>query len=499
MRWLEFLEKNAKEFSSKTALIEQATGRSLTYSELLTLVDKWALVLREHGVGCGDTFAYLSSNKLEHLLFLLAAARLKAIFVPMNFRLAKGELEKILNNLSPKLFIGNGANELSTNCPYADIQSLQEKISQMPEVPTDLIATLDQATLNDPILMLYTSGSTGLPKGVLLHGKMLLTNMRETCVNWGLKSTDITLVETPFFHTGGYNVLCLPLMYLGATSILADSFKAQNVFKTIEENKITVYFGVPTMFQMLYEHELFKTTDFSSVRFFISGGAACSVQLIEEFQKYKILFKQGFGLTEVGPNCFLLDEKFAITKQGSIGKPMPHSDVVVLKQNGDRANVFEPGELLIRGDHLSLGYYRDEMKFKESLKIIDGKEYFSTGDLVQFDEDNFFYVVGRIKDMYISGGENVYPGEIEKIAVTIPDVHDAVVVAVKDERWGEVGHIFLKTEQSYELNFIKEFFNEKLSRYKHPHYVTCLKDFPVLANGKVDRKKLFELANNSVR
>ena len=140
-----------------------------------------------------------------------------------------------------------------------------------------------------------------------------------------------------------------------------------------------------------------------------------------------------------------------------------------------------------------------EMKFKESLKIIDGKEYFSTGDLVQFDEDNFFYVVGRIKDMYISGGENVYPGEIEKIAVTIPDVHDAVVVAVKDERWGEVGHIFLKTEQSYDLNFIKEFFNDKLSRYKHPHHVTCLKDFPVLANGKVDRKKLFELANNSVR
>lgn len=495
MRWLEFLEKNAKEFSNKTALVEQATGRSLSYSELLSLVDKWALVLREHGVSSGDTFAYLSSNRLEHMLFLLAAARLKAIFVPMNFRLAKGELEKILNNLAPKLFISHGENDLQTHCPYADLNSLQEKVNTMKDVSIELISSLDQSTLEDPILMLYTSGSTGLPKGVLLHGKMLLTNMRETCVNWGLRSEDITLVETPFFHTGGYNVLCLPLMYLGGTSILAESFKAQNVFKTIEENKITVYFGVPTMFQMLYEHELFKQTDFSSIRFFISGGAACSVQLIEEFQKYKIMFKQGFGLTEVGPNCFILDEKFAITKQGSIGKPMPHSEVVVLKQNGEKAKAFEPGELLIRGDHLSMGYYRDEKKYRESLKTIDGKDFFSTGDLVQFDEENFFYVVGRIKDMYISGGENVYPGEIEKVAVTLPDVHDAVVVAVKDERWGEVGHIYLKTDKTIDLSAIKEFFNDKLSRYKHPHYVTCLKEFPVLANGKVDRKKLFEMAN----
>ena len=487
MKWLDFLEKNSEKFSDKIALIEQRSGVVLTYKELLDQVNKYALVLKEKGVKAHQPFAFLSTNRIEHILFMLAASRLKAIFVPMNFRLSKKELENILENLAPSLFIFDDKNELTINSPSLSLQEINLEVKKV-HVPESL--SFDEATLDDPILMLYTSGSTGFPKGVLFHGQMLLTNMIETCRNWKLESSDKTLVETPFFHTGGYNVLCLPLMYLGGTSILAEAFRAQNVYKTIKEEKITVYFGVPTMFQMLYEDPEFKTCDFKCIRFFISGGAACSVSLIEAFMKVNVMFKQGFGLTEVGPNCFLLDEEYAIKKQGSIGKPMPHSDVVVVNKENKIVKANEPGELLIRGEHLTLGYFKDPEKFNATLKEINGKKYFCTGDLVQFDDDGFFYVVGRIKDMYISGGENVYPGEVEKIAVTYPNVNDAVVVAVKDERWGEVGHIFLKTDDHIELADLKLFFNDKLSRYKHPHFVTCMKEFPVLANGKVDRKKL---------
>ncbi len=489
MMWIDFLEKNAINFPNKVAIIDQESGRRLTYKELNAEVDSWRNVLFASGVSKNDSVVFLNSqNCLGHLTLMLACSKMGALFVPLNFRLSRNELEEVVSRLEPKLYLGCGERVLNVEASYLDIKKVD--FSQYTSASTE------KSSLSDTILMLFTSGSTGIPKGVMFHGQMLLSNQIETCRGWGLTSDDVTLVETPFFHTGGYNVLLLPLLYLGGTAILAQAFNADNVFDCIEKEKVSVYFGVPTMFQMLLEKERFKTCDFSSLRFFISGGAACSIPMIEEYQKKNLMFKQGFGLTEVGPNCFLLDGKDAILKAGSIGKPMPHSKVRVVNKLGHDSKVNEPGELLIGGPHVCAGYYKNQEAFLETFK----EGYFQTGDLVRFDEDGFFFVVGRIKDMYISGGENVYPGEVEKQITTHPDLNEAVVVSVPSEKWGEVGFAFVKTNKDkITTDELRDFLNPLLSRYKHPHYVCALKDFPLLPNGKVDRKNLkqkaLEMAN----
>ena len=478
--WIEFLEKNAHEYGDKIAVIDQGTNRRLTYHELNAEVDQWAAVLQAHDVRKNDAIAFLNThNCLEHVTLMLACSKIGAFFVPLNFRLSNVEIENVVKTLSPKLYLGVGTKTLNVETPYLDVKNVN--LSEYKNYKEE------KSTLDDTILMLYTSGSTGVPKGVMFHGNMLLSNQIETCKGWGLKPDDVTLVETPFFHTGGYNVLLLPLLYLGGTVILAQSFVPENVFNCIEVEKVSVYFGVPTMFQMLLEKPRFKSCDFSSVRFFISGGAACSIPMIEEYQNRGLMFKQGFGLTEVGPNCFLLDEEDAIKKSGSIGRPMPHTTVRVVNQEGIDCSVDEPGELLLAGPHVCAGYYKNSKAYQETFK--DG--FFYTGDLVRFDLDGFFYVVGRIKDMYISGGENVYPGEVEKQITSHQDIAEAVVVPVPSEKWGEVGFAFLKTDGvNVTTESLRDYLNPLLSRYKHPHFVHCMKDFPLLPNGKVDRKNL---------
>ena len=481
MAWIEFLDRSKEKWATKTAIIDQNTGLSFNYQALWEESHRWSTWLKDQGVKRGDRVAYLNSNSLEHLTMFFGAARLGALFVPLNFRLAESELDEILDRIEPKVFIGKEPCDLGKNYNKFDLNTIN--------LPTFEKITNEESSLEyDPLLMLFTSGTTGTPKGVMFHGKMLETNQIETSKNWGLVSDDRCLVETPFFHTGGYNVLALPLLALGGTILLANKFDVDNVLKTIEQDRISVYFGVPTMFQMMSEDPRFHTTDFRSIRFFISGGAYCPVELIEEFQKKNLMFKQGFGLTEVGPNCFLLHEKDAIRKVGSIGQPMPHSKVLLIKDDGTLAQNDEVGELLIAGDHVCLGYYNQEKRFQDCL--FDG--HFKTGDLAKKDQDGFYFIVGRKKDMYISGGENVYPAEVEKKMISHEAIHEAVVLPVPSDRWGEVGYAIIRSDFEISIEEMREFLNPLLSRYKHPHFIAKIDQFPLLASGKIDRKSLAE-------
>jgi fatty-acyl-CoA synthase len=478
MNWTNFLYHGAQEYPERMALVEQRTGERLTYADLLLETRKWASYLYSKGVRPDDRVTLLATNRREHLIMLFACAELGALFVPLNFRLAPSELQDIVERVAPRLSIVDGM-------PCFDLVTETISLSDV-QLPIEIHYPKMDVSLDTPLLMLFTSGTTGTPKGVMLHGQMLLSNQEQTIQNWGLIESDKTLVETPFFHTGGYNVLCLPLLKIGGMVVLADGFAVDNVFRTFESEQITVYFGVPTMFALLQESYEFKNAEFASLRFFVSGGAAISVELIKAFQEKNLMFKQGFGLTEVGPNCFLLDEGDALRKIGSIGQPMPHSEVLVMTTAGHPAKIGEPGELLIRGPHLCKGYYLQPNRFADSLH--DG--YFKTGDLVQYDKEGFYYVVGRLKDMYISGGENVYPGEVEQKLTKLEGIEEACVVSVDDQKWGEVGHAFIKTSKTYTVAILRELLTPLLSRYKHPHHLTVLEDFPLLPNGKIDRQKI---------
>ena len=488
MAWINFLSNVTDRFSDKVALIDQQTKRTLSYLQLIEEVDRLAWFLKENKVKKGDRVTYLRTNSLEHITLLLACAKLGAIFIPLNFRLSHGELNEIIKRVEPIIRLGFGADELELNDKaYRDLSKVNLNAYE------GHFETVESA-MEDPLLMLFTSGTTGTPKGVLFSGKMLASNQKGTCENWGLISSDKTLVETPFFHTGGYNVLCLPLMSIGGTSVIASKFDLDNVYETLEKEHLSVYFAVPTMFQMISEDPRFNDTSFDSIRFFISGGAYCPKELIKAYQEKNLMFKQGFGLTEVGPNCFLLDEKDAISKLGSIGRPMPHSKAMLVNDAGVEVGVDEVGELLIGGDHVCAGYFKEEERFKASLE----QGLFKTGDLAKRDADGFYFIVGRKKDMYISGGENVYPAEVEKKIRGLDQIHEVAIVAVGDEKWGEVGYAFIRGDKDFSVEQLRELLNHDLSRYKHPHFIENITEFPLLSSGKIDRKKLQAKAAQSV-
>lgn len=485
MSWISFLDKYARLLPEKNAIINQDDGKNYTYTQLHHEVLKWINTLKKESLVPGDRVAYYSTNSLEHLTIFFACAKLGLVFVPLNFRLSEGEIRELIHIISPKKIYYKETSLFAKDANAINIESITFPKERWPYYPL-----FDQVDDTLPCLILFTSGSTGTPKGVMLTGKMIHTNQVGTCLNWKLKTEDKTMVETPFFHTGGYNVLCLPLLFLGGTIVLAKKFCLDNFYQTLKKHNISVYFGVPTMFQSIAEDKRFSQTDFSSLRFLISGGAPCSEKLIHIYQQKNLQFKQGFGLTEVGPNCFVLDEKNALSKIGSIGRPMPHTDAIILKDDNSLAKNFETGELLLKGDHLCLGFYKNELEFQS--RLYNG--YYRTGDLVYQDDDGHFFVKGRKKDMYISGGENVYPAEVEKKICQHPDIAEAVVVSVSDIKWGEVGAAFIRSSRDITLEEMKLHLSGILSNYKRPHYLKKVDAFPLLPNGKINKIQLKTIA-----
>ncbi|GAB0057302.1 Long-chain-fatty-acid--CoA ligase [Candidatus Magnetaquicoccaceae bacterium FCR-1] len=467
--WQDFIALHARTRAGQLALLDRQSGRSFTYAELHAEINRLADLLWRLGVRDDDRVVLLAPSRVEHITLFFACIRIGAILAPLNHRLADQEIAAILADLEPKCLLGErpGFIGLDTLNQDAPPRPLPERTIPLEQV----------------LMILYTSGSSGTPKGVMFHAGMIRANIDNTLSADVLRADDVSIVNTPFFHTGGYHVFCLPMLCVGGTLILHERFDAGWVLEEIREAGVTVFWAVPTMFQAMFDHADFARTDFSRIRFLLSGGAPLSLALIQGYHQRGVPFKQGFGLTEVGPNCFLLQTCEAPLHPDSIGRPMKNSDVRVVDERGNPVAPGEVGEMWIAGPHVCKGYWRHAALFAAAMH----EGHFATGDLVRVDAEGLFYVIGRKKELYISGGENVYPGEVERQLASHPHVVQAVVVGVPDAKWGEVGLAWCVIRAPLDLVGIRAYLDPRLARYKHPLHVRILEAMPLLANGKIDR------------
>jgi fatty-acyl-CoA synthase len=340
-----------------------------------------------------------------------------------------------------------------------------------------------------PYCILYTSGTTGRPKGAVIPHRQILFNAINTMVSWGLTEHDVSPVFTPLFHAGGLFAFLTPILYVGGRIVLGRAFEVEETLKVIQQEKCTVILGVPTIFQMWLDSPAFQTADFSHVHFFISGGAPCPPSLIQAWrEKKQVIFRQGYGLTEVGANCFSMSDEDSVRKTGSVGKPIFHSHMRIVDDKGDDVPPGQTGELLIKGAHVCSGYWNNPEATAKA--ITDG--WFHTGDVARQDEEGFFYIIGRAKDMIISGGENIYAAEVEAVFREHPAVVDAALIGMPDEKWGEVGLmiVILSQGQTITEDELKAFCGARLARYKVPKRVIFADSLPYSPYGKVVKADL---------
>jgi len=343
---------------------------------------------------------------------------------------------------------------------------------------------------DDPWVICYTGGTTGLPKGALLTHRSITWNAINTNTSWGLTPDDVAILNAPLFHTGGLNVFTAPLVHSGGTSIVCRTFDCDQVYDLLRDTGVTLFFGVPTMFIALQQHPRWADADFSRLKLVISGGAPCPPPVFERFWARGVDFKTGYGLTEAGPNTFWLPPKDVRRKPGAVGFPLMHIDVKLVTHDGRECQPGEVGELLIRGPHVCAGYWN---RPEETARLIlDGWLY--TGDLARCDAEGYYSIVGRLKDVIISGGENIYPAEVENVLAAHPAVAEVALIGVLDNAWGEVGCAVVVAHPGATLaaTDLLEFARERLARYKIPKRVVFAGSLPRTAAGKIDKLALQE-------
>lgn len=473
--WLEY---HARFRPNAEALYDVAQDRRWTYAALHHDSLCWAGRLAQLGVVAGDRVAVLAQNRGETLALLFACAELGAILFPMNWRLSREELAWQLGNAAPRvLFTDN------------DFRSAVHELSHaIEDGPGDRPLVGPGSSLDQPWVLMYTSGSSGKPKGALLTHGQLHWNAINTLLACDLTPNDSTLTFTPLFHTGGFNCVTTPMLHCGGRVVLTRGVDAGQALQLIESEKISILMGVPTIYQMLADHPTFDTTEVSSVRDALCGGQALSLGLLERYLDRNVPLRQGFGMTEVGPNCFSMPHERVREKLGSVGLAIHHVAIKIARPDGTEADIDEPGELWFAGPAVFGGYFRDPEATARSF----AGEWFRTGDILSKDKDGFFWVRGRLKEMYKSGGENVYPAEIEAVLQAHPAVAHAAVIGVPDAKWGEVGHAFIEARpgQTVTEADLRGFLDGKLARFKLPKALFILDALPRTASGKLDKTAL---------
>ncbi|KRT77960.1 MAG: AMP-dependent synthetase and ligase [Armatimonadetes bacterium CSP1-3] len=495
-----WLERRADRDPEKIALIDG--GRRLTYQALRDRVGSLAGGLRALGVRRGDRVAVLSMNRGEYIEVLFASARLGAVLVPLNWRLTARELAFQLGDSRPAVLVADPALGplVESLRDEAEARSLEHTValagegaidrSQAYATLLDQPAAAAEGTFDDPLLIMYTSGTTGRPKGAVLTQGTQFWNSVNISTAIGLTERDVTLNVLPMFHTGGIGLYTLPTLHMGATAVLLRQFDPEAAVRLIEAHQVTAMFGVPSIYLMLLQSESFRGADLRRVRF-ACGGAPCPLVIIEAFRDRGLLFQQGYGLTETAPTFTLIPAADAFRKAGSVGKTALHVEGRVVDEEGRDVPPGEVGEVWARGPNLFSGYWE---RPEADAEVFTPDGWFRTGDLARMDAEGFLYIVDRKKDMLISGGENVYPAEVEEVLYRHPAVAEAAVIGVPNERWGEVPMAIVVTRpgQSVAAEELIRFCEAKLARYKIPKAVAFTDVLPRNAAGKVLKRVLRE-------
>ncbi|MBP8531697.1 o-succinylbenzoate--CoA ligase [Streptomyces sp. MK37H] len=482
--------RRARKTPHRTALIhgEQSTD----YRTLHTRTTRLAHALRARGVRRGDRIAHLGPNHPAYLETLFAAGLLGAVFVPLNTRLTGPEIAYQLADSGAKALIHGAAHAgLVAGLPAGNDVRIRVEIGDAYEqilaaAPTEPID--EPVSPDDTCLIMYTSGTTGRPKGAMLTHANIIWNAVNVLVDHDLFADERALVSAPLFHTAGLNMITLPVLLKGGTCVLVEAFDPGTTLDLIERHRITFMFGVPTMFGQVARHPRWTNADLSSLRILTCGGSPVPTPLIATYQERGLTFLQGYGMTEAAPGTLFLDAEHAADKAGSAGVPHFFSDVRVVRPDLTPVGTGETGEVVVRGPHVMSGYWG--LPEETEAAFADG--WFRSGDAARVDEDGYVYIVDRIKDMIISGGENIYPAEIEDLLLAHPGIAECAVIGVPDDTWGEVPRAVVVPAAGAGLDpeQVLASLSGRLAKYKIPKSVVVADELPRTASGKLLKSRV---------
>lgn len=485
----EWILKRAALTPHHIALINLTSKEQLTYQQLSEEIGKWSQFFERQQLQKGSRVAVFAKNHIQLFAVLFACGLRGLIYVPLNWRLSKEELTQILEDATPAILL----YEEDSHCPLVLEKMFSLHVSQHEK---EIQPSRQDVDVDDPWLMIYTVGTTGQPKGVVLSFQSVNWNAMNTIISWGLHAQDRTLNYMPMFHTGGLNALCIPLLMAGGTVIIGDKFDAEEALQATNQYQTTISLFVPTMYQAMIATKYFQENQFPSMKVFLSGGAPCPHPIYDAFYNKGLFFKEGYGLTEAGPNNFYIDRERAYAKKGAVGKSMQFNEAKIISHTGKSCAPGEVGELLVRGKHMFRFYWNNKQETANILQ--DG--WLKTGDLAMMDAEGDFYIVGRRKEMIISGGENIYPQEVEQCLLRHPDVREVAVIGVGDDYWGEIVTAFIVCPHQVAslIDDLNELCHQQLGRYKIPKQMIFLDELPKTSVGKIDKKALYRLVDSSI-
>lgn len=494
-----WLERKFQRSGPKTAVVDG--GRTLSYADLRDRSARIATALDRAGVEQGERVALLGENSAEFVTALFGTELLGAVFVPLNTRLAPGEIAFQLEDSGAKILLHDAAlaplaaaavGNLGAELPRWSLGQAQEGAPALEEHINSVQPwTQDRAVTQDDLaVILYTSGTTGKPKGACLTHGNLTWNAFNVLVDFDVASTDVSLQISPMFHVASLGMGVLPVLLKGATLVVEPKFIPSRALELIEKHGITWLAGVPTTYQLLTEDPAWESTDISTVSKMTCGGSAVPLRVIEAYEARGLRFTNCYGMTETAPGVTTLPADRSREKAGSSGISQFWTDFRIVDPVGEAAPTGEPGEIQVSGPNVITRYWN---RPEAANSWEDG--WFRTGDMGYTDDDGFLYISDRIKDMIISGGENVYPAEVEAAILRMPDVQSVAVVGVAHEKWGEVPHAVVVLREgapALQASDVESFLDGQLARYKVPKTLTVLDELPRTASGKIRKNVLRE-------